>query len=59
MKRLRGDKSLRRQDGARGRFVVPVDSEQRDFAPYAGSEPADATTRVSPTCPLQGLQSHI
>ena len=29
---------------------LPVDSEQRDFAPDAGSEPADAT-RVSPASP--------
>ena len=30
--------------------LVPVDSEQRDSAPDAGSEPADAT-RVSPASP--------
>ena len=47
--------SERRLGALEGRCVsaarlVAVDSEQRDFAPYAGSEPADAT-RVSPTCP--------
>ena len=30
--------------------LVPVDSEQREFAPDAGSEPADPT-RVSPASP--------
>ena len=51
--------SERRLGGLEGRCVsaarlVPVDSEQREFAPDAGSEPADAT-RVSPACPLGRL----